>query len=190
MKSGTGVYLGVAAFCAGLLLASPSFAPAAETGRHHNGQDGQYAYESYPYEYVFCLTYPTYPMPTPPAVFSFDYGCPSENVYHANLRPSRLHYPGALGAYDLYDYDWTDPLNHVTAPFVVLTSPIKALSTPAAEAEPESPPLVTSRSVAIGQMGRLCSTPVKTCELEHGSYVGNGCSCRVPGGRARGSVVP
>jgi hypothetical protein len=189
MKRGTGGYLGLAAFGAGLMLASPFFAQAAEIGRQHNGLDAQYAYETYPYGY-FCLTYPTYPMPTPPAVFSYDYGCPSGNIYRANLRTSRLVYPGALGAYDLYRYDLTDPLDHVAAPFVVLTWPIKALSTPAAEAEIGSAPLVTSRSVAIGQMGRLCSTPVKTCELEHGSYVGNGCSCRVPGGRARGSVVP
>jgi hypothetical protein len=51
-------------------------------------------------------------------------------------------------------------------------------------------PLVTGRSVATGQMGNYCTTPVKTCELYHASYAGNSCSCRVPGGRARGSVTP
>jgi hypothetical protein len=51
-------------------------------------------------------------------------------------------------------------------------------------------PLVTGRSVATGQMGRMCSTPVKACELYQASWVGNGCSCRVSGGRARGSVTP
>ncbi len=50
-------------------------------------------------------------------------------------------------------------------------------------------PLVTGRSVAIGGMGGYCSTPVKTCELYQASYIGNGCSCRVPGGHARGSVT-
>ncbi len=50
-------------------------------------------------------------------------------------------------------------------------------------------PLVTGRSVAIGGMGGYCSTPVKTCELYQASYLGNGCSCRVPGGHARGSVT-
>jgi hypothetical protein len=50
-------------------------------------------------------------------------------------------------------------------------------------------PLVTGRSVATGQMGMTCSTPIKACELYHASWVGNGCSCRVPGGRARGAVT-
>jgi hypothetical protein len=189
MKSGTGGYLGLATFCAGLLLASPSLAQAAEISRQHNGLDGQYAYDSYPNGSV-CLTYPSYPTPTPPAVFSYDYGCPSRNIYHANLRTSRLVYPGALGAYDLYYYDWTDPLDHVAGPFAALTLPIKALSVPAAEAESGSTLVVTNRSVATGRIGHLCSTPIKTCELENGSYVGNGCSCRVPSGRARGSVAP
>ena len=51
-------------------------------------------------------------------------------------------------------------------------------------------PLVTGRSVATGQMGNYCTTPVKTCELYHASYAGNSCSCQVSGGRARGSVTP
>jgi hypothetical protein len=49
--------------------------------------------------------------------------------------------------------------------------------------------LVTGRSVA-GQIGIYCATPAKTCELYHASYVGGGCSCRVPGGRSRGFVSP
>ena len=51
-------------------------------------------------------------------------------------------------------------------------------------------PLGADRSAATGQMGNYCTTPVKTCELYHASYAGNSCSCRVPGGRARGSVTP
>lgn len=51
-------------------------------------------------------------------------------------------------------------------------------------------PLVTGRSVATGQLGIYCATPAKTCELYHASYVGGGCSCRVPGGRSWGSVSP
>jgi hypothetical protein len=50
-------------------------------------------------------------------------------------------------------------------------------------------PLVTGRSVATGQMGITCTTPAKTCELYHTSYVGGGCSCWVPGGRSRGLVT-
>ncbi len=51
-------------------------------------------------------------------------------------------------------------------------------------------PLVTGRSVALGGVGDFCATPVKTCQLLQPSYVGGGCSCRVPGGRARGTVTP
>jgi hypothetical protein len=55
---------------------------------------------------------------------------------------------------------------------------------------PTPTPLVTGRSVATGQLGIYCATPAKTCELYRASYVGGGCSCRVPGGRARGFVSP
>ena len=47
-------------------------------------------------------------------------------------------------------------------------------------------PLITGRSVAVG--GNYCATPVKTCLLYHTSWVGNGCSCTVYGGHARGTV--
>jgi hypothetical protein len=47
-------------------------------------------------------------------------------------------------------------------------------------------PLMTGRSVAVG--GNYCATPVKTCLLSQTSWVGNGCSCRVYGGHARGTV--
>jgi hypothetical protein len=47
-------------------------------------------------------------------------------------------------------------------------------------------PLLTGRSVAVG--GNYCATPVKTCLLSHTSWVGNGCSCTVYGGHARGTV--
>lgn len=182
--------MGLGAFCAGLLLASLSLAQAAELSSQYAGQEGQYAYASYPYGPV-CLTYPTYPLPEPPGIFSYDYGCPVKNMmYHPNHRTIRLVYPGALGAYTSYYYDWTDPLDHVTAPLWALTLPVKALSTPPPEAEAGAMPLAPSETVAAVQMGRLCATPVKTCGLEHAAYVGSGCSCRVPGGRARGSVAP
>jgi hypothetical protein len=211
MNRKAAAYLVSAVVCGRLLAASPSLAQAMDgrgeksttataaashrvatnpaVNRQHRRRDIQYASDSYPYGH-FCVTYPTYPTPTPPTVFSDDYGCPSRNIYHANLQTARLVIPGAPGAYDLYYYDWTDPLDHVTASFVVLTWPIKALSTPVAEAKTATGPLVTSRSVATGQMGRMCSTPVKTCELDHAAYAGNGCSCQVPGGRARGFVSP
>jgi hypothetical protein len=67
-----------------------------------------------------------------------------------------------------------------------------AMAGPAAyEAFGSTPaPLMTGRSVATGQIGIYCATPAKTCELYHPSYVGGGCSCRVPGGRSRGFVSP
>jgi len=37
--------------------------------------------------------------------------------------------------------------------------------------------------------GGMCSTPVKTCTLYEPAPLGIGCSCRVPGGHARGTVV-
>jgi len=55
---------------------------------------------------------------------------------------------------------------------------------------PTPAPLVTGRSVATGQLGIYCATPAKTCELYRASYVGGGCSCRVPGGRSWGFVSP
>lgn len=38
-------------------------------------------------------------------------------------------------------------------------------------------------------VGSHCVTPVRTCALITPAPVGIGCSCRVPGGRARGTVV-
>jgi hypothetical protein len=53
----------------------------------------------------------------------------------------------------------------------------------------DGPPVYTPVPVA-GPIGGQCQTPVRLCTLVRPSYVGIGCSCRVPGGRARGSVVP
>lgn len=39
-------------------------------------------------------------------------------------------------------------------------------------------------------IGNYCRTPVRTCRLINPAEIGAGCSCRVAGGRARGSVVP
>ena len=37
-------------------------------------------------------------------------------------------------------------------------------------------------------LGGSCATPEKTCELYSEAQVGTGCSCKVPGGHARGVV--
>jgi hypothetical protein len=39
-------------------------------------------------------------------------------------------------------------------------------------------------------LGGFCATRVRTCQLYEPAPVGAPCSCRIPGGRARGSVVP
>jgi hypothetical protein len=49
-----------------------------------------------------------------------------------------------------------------------------------------SAPLMTAPSVAAD--GMYCATPVKTCLLYEPGWLGTGCSCRVPGGHARGTV--
>ncbi len=37
--------------------------------------------------------------------------------------------------------------------------------------------------------GGMCRTPVRTCTLYEPAPLGVGCSCRAPGGRAKGMVV-
>lgn len=58
-------------------------------------------------------------------------------------------------------------------------------------------PLMTGRSVAVSTAaapagtagpGNYCGTPVRTCRLIEPGWLGTGCSCWVPGGRARGFV--
>jgi len=39
-------------------------------------------------------------------------------------------------------------------------------------------------------IGDYCRTPVRTCQLINPAEIGVGCSCRVAGGRAYGSVIP
>lgn len=55
----------------------------------------------------------------------------------------------------------------------------------AAAAQP-APVLATPIRSSIGG---YCATPVRTCALINPAPIGTGCSCRTPGGRARGSVV-
>jgi hypothetical protein len=90
---------------------------------------------------------------------------------------------GLAGGWDYPYYDYYDFPYGGYAPYPYSYAPGYAYVAPAA-------PLVTGRSVATGGIGDFCSTPVKTCQLIQPSYVGGGCSCRVPGGRARGSVTP
>ena len=50
-----------------------------------------------------------------------------------------------------------------------------------------SAPLGSSLGVAAA--GNYCATDVKTCLLYEPGWLGTGCSCKVPDGRARGTVV-
>jgi hypothetical protein len=45
-------------------------------------------------------------------------------------------------------------------------------------------------SYGYGALGGFCATRVRTCQLYDPAPIGAPCSCRIPGGRARGSVVP
>ncbi len=65
---------------------------------------------------------------------------------------------------------------------------------PLALAADATAPLMTGRSVAVGAVavgagsGNYCATLVRTCLLYESGWLGTGCSCRVPGGHARGFV--
>jgi hypothetical protein len=81
-------------------------------------------------------------------------------------------YPG-YGGYD--DGDWALPLGAgIVAPFA------------AAGAEAGTDAYYPEADAAIGG---YCMTPYRTCQLNSPAAIGTGCSCRVPGGRARGSVT-
>ncbi len=157
-----------AGVCAGLLAASPSWAQA---------MGGPYASYNDPYG-----TYSAYPTSGYPYTYTNAYGYPYTNAYgYPYTNAYGYPYTNAYGyqynnAYG-YSSDYNNPFWIVTAPIAAVTAPLTA-------------PLMTGRSVATGQMGRMCSTPAKSCELYHASWVGNGCSCRVSGGLARGSVTP
>jgi hypothetical protein len=118
---------------------------------------------------------------------SYGYGYPYAAAYGYGYPDTRPYeYPYA-NPYGYYSNDYGNPFSVVTAPIAALTAPVTALATPVAQA---AAPLVTGRSVATGQMGKMCSTPVKSCELYQASWIGNGCSCKISGGRSRGSVAP
>ncbi|MGH6837631.1 MAG: hypothetical protein ACREDT_02285 [Methylocella sp.] len=159
--------------------------------RGYSYNPGNYAYNSgYPYNYAYGYGYPSN---------AYNYGYPYNNAYGYGYPSSYAYgygYPYA-NSYG-YSYEFDNPFALVTAPIDLLAAPVTTLTRPvaAAAAAPfevatsATAPLLTGRSVATGQMGNLCSTPVKTCELYHASFIGNGCSCKVTGGRSRGTVSP
>jgi hypothetical protein len=110
--------------------------------------------------------------------YAYNYGYPY-NYDYGYRYPSSYAYGYGYGYPYANSYDYANPFATVTAPIAALAAATSATA-----------PLVTGRSVATGQMGKMCSTPVKACELFHASYIGNGCSCRVTGGLSRGTVSP
>jgi hypothetical protein len=104
-------------------------------------------------------------------------------MYNGGVHPC-IWYPG-------YAYEDVSPYGYG------IGSGLAALATaPLALAADATAPLVTGRSVATSAMagpgvagaGNYCGTPVKTCLLYEPGWLGTGCSCRIPGGHARGFV--
>jgi hypothetical protein len=117
------------------------------------------------------------------AAAGYDYGYPY-NGYTANGP-----YAGYGYGYPTYGYDFA--YGYPYGPGTGFGTGLLSLpGTAFAVAGAPTAPLTTGRSVASGGTGYSCSTPAKTCELTQPSMVGNGCSCRVAGGRSRGTVTP
>ena len=147
-------YLASAVLSAGLVGSGPAWAQnwgwSSEIGWHgypYNADNYAYNY-GYPYNYAY------------------GYGYPSS-------------YADGYGYRYANSYDYANPFAIVTAPIAAVTAPVTALATPVAEAAvapvavatSAAAPLVTGRSVSTGQLGKMCSTPVKACELYHASYM-------------------
>ena len=105
-----------------------------------------------------------------PNNYSSGYGCPYDYS-------SGYGYPYDYSSGYGYPYDYSSGYGPGLA--AVATAPL-------ALAAAATAPLLSGRSVAVS--GNYCATPVKTCLLSHTSWVGNGCSCTVHGGHARGTV--
>lgn len=82
---------------------------------------------------------------------------------------------GAAAAYPYYYYYYGAPYYDYEAPYYY-GRPYYA-----------EPYYVAPVSSGIGE---YCRTPVRICRLINPAELGVGCSCRVAGGRAHGSVVP
>jgi hypothetical protein len=130
--------------------------------------------------------YPAYP-----AYYSRVYGYPYGYASYPYGYASYRYYRAYSNPYAYNAWDWGAPIAGVAS---LAAAPVElagaAVAAPLAVAANTAAPLITGRSVATGQTGNFCTTSVKTCELRHASYIGNGCSCRVIGGRARGTVAP
>lgn len=95
------------------------------------------------------------------------------------------HRPGYNYAYG-YPYGYGLGTGLAATAAAPLTLAAAAATAPLTLAADATAPLMTGRSVAAS--GNYCATPVKTCLLYEPGWVGTGCSCKVTGGRARGTV--
>jgi len=102
--------------------------------------------------------------------YGWDYGYPYADCGYWGSDYCGYDYPDYAYGYPNYDYSYGYPATGSSGYYAAA-------------------PLVTGRSVATGQLGSYCTISVKTCELQHPSYLGGACSCRVPGGRAGGLVT-
>jgi hypothetical protein len=97
------------------------------------------------------------------------------------------------------------PLEHSRGVYYAPGTPVLSATSPVERAAPGTPagppplamesvqptePLMTGRSVSIGVIGNHCQTPATTCLLYHSSIQGGPCSCKVPGGRSHGTIIP
>jgi hypothetical protein len=102
-------------------------------------------------------------------------------------------YPGYTNS---YAYPFGSGLGAIaTAPLAIATDATAPLVTGRSVAV-ENVPLTEGRSAAVATVavtgvagsGNYCATSVKTCLLREPGWLGTGCSCRIPGGHARGFV--
>jgi hypothetical protein len=120
------------------------------------------------------------------------YGYRPGAIYRPGFGPYRPYYRGAYawrypyyrrypyyGGYYGWGYPYYDDWGWGAAGLVVGT----AIGAAAASTYPVYGTPVSSA------VGGYCATPVRTCALINPAPVGTGCSCRVPGRRARGTVV-
>ena len=110
-------------------------------------------------------------------------------------RPASAAEVGCLYNGGLHTCVWYPGYPYAYVPSGVGLGPLGAIATaPLTVAADATAPLMTGRSVAVGAVavgagsGNYCATPVRTCLLYELGWLGTGCSCRVPGGHARGFV--
>ena len=116
-------------------------------------------------------------------------------AFGAELVASRPGSSAEVGCFyngSLHTCVWYPGFPYAYEPLGFGLGPLGAIATaPLTVAADATAPLMTGRSVAVAVgagSGNSCATPVRTCLLYEPGWLGTGCSCRVPGGHARGFV--